>query len=75
MKEMHLRERFDAKGFGVVKYSKAHLLSQTRLSEVLAEKNIATGRNRTRTGATRKVYAQLKKDGIWMGALPWEVKR
>ena len=75
MKGVGLRARFDAKGFGVVKYAKAHGLSQTRLSEVLAENNVATGKNRSRVGATKKVYAQLKQDEIWIGALPWEVKR
>lgn len=74
VKEMTLRERFDAKGFGVVKYAKAKNLCQTRLSEVLAEKEFATGKNRSKTGVIRKVYAQLKKDEIWIGALPWEVK-
>jgi len=68
-----LRERFDAKGYGVCKYAKAHKLSQPRLSEVLDEK--VKGTNRSRVGAVRKVYAQLKKDGIYVGALPWEVKR
>ncbi len=75
VREMSLRECFDAQGFGVVKYAKAHGLGETRLSEVLGEKDWATGTNRSRVGATRKVYAQLKKDGIYIGALPWEMKR
>jgi len=69
-----LRARFDAKGFAVMKYARAHGLSHPILSNVLAEKEDATGTHRSRKGATRKVYAQLKKDGVWIGALPWEVK-
>jgi hypothetical protein len=74
-KGLTLRERFDAKGFGVVKYARAHKLSRPILSNVLSEKEDAKGVNRSRKGATRLVYKQLKKDGIYMGALPWEVKR
>lgn len=69
-----LRERFDAKGFGVVKYARAHGLSRVILSNVLSEREDTAGTRRTQRGETRKVYAQLKKDGVWIGALPWEVK-
>ena len=74
-KGLTLRERFDAKGFGVVKYARAHKLSQPILSNILNEKGETTGTNRSRRGKTKLIYRQLKKDGIWIGALPWEVKR
>lgn len=73
MKET-LRDRFDAKGFGVMKYARAHGLSHPILSKVLAGKEV-TGTHKSRKGATRKVYVQLKKDGVWLGALPWEVSK
>ena len=72
-KEMSLRERFDMRGFAVMKYARAHGLSHPILSNVLGEKEDNTGTHRSRKGATRRVYAQLKKDGIWLGSLPWEV--
>ncbi len=75
MEKIKLRERFDARGFGVSKYAKAHSLSQPILSNVLNSADETTGTNRSRSGVTRKVYAQLKKDEVWIGALPWEAKR
>lgn len=72
-KHMSLRERFDMRGYAVNKYARAHGLSQPILSNVLNGKKDTTGTHRSRKGATRRVYAQLKKDGVWIGALPWEV--
>lgn len=72
-KEMTLRERFDARCLAVNKYARAHKLSQPILSRVLSGDEEIKGTNRSRSGTTRKVFAQLKKDGIWIGPLPWEV--
>ncbi len=74
-KKMSLRERFDRRGFAVNKYAKAYGLSQPVLSNVLNGDKETTGRRRTRAGTTKKVYAQLKSDGVWIGALPWECER
>ncbi len=75
VKILTLREKFDSKGFGVTKYARAHKLSQPILSNILNGKGETTGTNKSRLGKTRLIYRQLKKDGIWIGALPWEVKR
>ena len=72
LKNMTLRARFDAKGFSGVKYARAHGLCQPTLSLILSGDEQTTGKNRTRQGNTRKAYRQLKEDGVWIGALPWE---
>ena len=64
-----LRERFDRRGFGVNKYAKAYGLHSSTLSRVLTEE--LTGKNAS-GGAVRKVIAQLKKDEVYIGKLPWE---
>ena len=75
VKKMSLRERFDRRGFGVNKYAKAFGLSQPVLSKVLSGDKETTGSRKTKEGTTKKVYAQLKSDGVWIGALPWECER
>ena len=73
-KNMTLRERFDCRGLGVSKYAKAYKLSQPILSNVLNGKEEITGLRRTKKGTVRKIFSQLKKDGIYIGSLPWEEK-
>jgi gp16 family phage-associated protein len=65
-----LRERFDRKGFGVNKYAKANGLDHSTLSRVLSGK--LSGTRGSMVGNTRKVIAVLKRDGVWVGKLPWE---
>lgn len=72
LKNMTLKERFDAKGFSVVKYARAHGLCQPTLSLILGCDAQTTGKRKSAKGNTRRVFAQLKKDGVWIGALPWE---
>ncbi len=72
IREMSIRERFNAKGFGVVKYARAHKLSQPILSYILSENKDVTGRQNNGRGVTRKAYTQLKSDGVYIGTLPWE---
>ncbi|MDN5069497.1 hypothetical protein ACN2C0_10755 [Aliarcobacter butzleri] len=67
---MTLKERFDSRGFAVKKYATVYGVSHTVLSMVLSEKS--HGRNNI-NGDTRKIMAQLKKDNVWIGKLPWEV--
>lgn len=69
MKEEELRERFDKRGFGVNKYAKAYGLNSSTLSRVLSGE--LTGKNDA-GGTVRKVIAQLKKDHVYVGQLPWE---
>ncbi len=64
-----LRERFDRRGFGVNKYAKAYRLNSSTLSRVLSGE--LNGKNDA-GGAVRKVIAQLKKDEVYIGQLPWE---
>ena len=73
LKNMTLKERFDAKGFSVVKYARAYGLCQPTLSLILGGDEMTTGKRRSRKGNTRKAYMKLKEDGVWIGALPWEV--
>ena len=70
---MTLRERFDAKCLAVSKYARVNKLSQPMLSDILNGKSKTTAKRRTKKGSARKIYAQLKKDGIYIGTLPWEV--
>ncbi len=70
LKDMTLKERFDSRGFAVKKYATVYGVSHTVLSMVLSEKS--HGRNNI-NGDTRKIMAQLKKDNVWIGKLPWEV--
>lgn len=71
LKEMSLRERFDSRGFGVNSYAAAYGVGHSILSQVLS--GVYSGKNSTENGKTRRIIAQLKKDKIWIGPLPWEV--
>jgi len=53
----------------VKKYATAYKLNHSTLSRVLSGE--LTGKNRA-GGAVRKIIAQLKKDGVYIGRLPWE---
>lgn len=66
----NIRERFDSMGYGVNKYARVNGLEQSTLSRVLDGK--LTGTRESVRGNTRKVIATLKRDGIWIGRLPWE---
>ena len=72
IKNMTLRERFEAKCLSVTKYAKKNKLSRPMLSDILNEKSKTTAKRRTKKGSARKIYAQLKSDNIYIGALPWE---
>ena len=71
IKDMTLRERFDSRGFAVNKYAKAYGVNHSILSQVLD--GVYSGRNINENGSTRRIIAQLKKDRVWIGKLPWEV--
>ncbi len=70
MRDICLRDRFDRRGFSVKKYATAYKLNHSTLSRVLSGE--LTGKNKA-GGAVRKIIAQLKKDKVWVGAIPWEV--
>jgi len=66
-----IRYEFDKRGFSPMSYSKAFDLCRSSLTKVLNGE--LTGEKMTpRSGAARKVVAQLKKDKVWIGKLPWE---
>ncbi len=82
---MTLRERLEARGFSPMAYAKAYAGSSDKkeiekarviLTNIL--KGSATGTKKSHNdeqgtnGITRKLIAQLKKDGVWIGKLPWE---
>ena len=70
-KDKTLKERFDSRGFGVNSYAKAYGVGHSILSQVLS--GVYSGRNSNENGKTRRIIAQLKKDKVWIGKLPWEV--
>lgn len=70
IRDMTLKERFKKRGFAVTSYARAYGVDHAILSKVLDEK--LDGSKGHRGGATRKIMAQLKADGIWIGKLPWE---
>ena len=71
-KDMSLKERFDSRGFAVTAYARAYGVSHSVLSLVL--NGVYNGKYEGRGGDTRRIIAQLKKDKIWVGKLPWEEK-
>ncbi len=72
-KDMNLKERFDSRGFSPMAYSKAYGVDRTSLLRVL-DGTLTGEKNGSRTGGIRRIIAQLKKDKIWVGKLPWEEK-
>ncbi|MCX6076403.1 MAG: hypothetical protein NTW78_05880 [Campylobacterales bacterium] len=71
IRDMTLRERFESKLFGIVKYANAHGVDHSILAKVLDGK--LDGTKGHRGGSTRRIIAQLKADKIWIGKLPWEI--
>jgi hypothetical protein len=67
-----LKQRFDNRGFAVTAYSRAYKVDTSIVTKVL--KGELDGTKNHRGGATRKLLEQLKKDKVWIGRLPWEVK-
>ena len=68
-----MRERFNKKGFSPTAYAKAYGVSRDVLYRVLNGKLTGVKKSHENGGNTRKVIAQLKKDGIWIGRLTWEM--
>ena len=73
LRDMSLRERFDSRGFSPQSYAKAYGVSRAVLYDVFA--GVITGKkdSSNKSGDARKIIAQLKKDKVWIGKLPWEV--
>jgi predicted transcriptional regulator len=66
-----IKYAFDKRGFSPMAYSKAYDVDRSALTKVLSGE--LTGEKTTpRSGAVRKIIAQLKSDKIWIGKLPWE---
>lgn len=65
-----LLKRFDDSGRSYMKYARAKGFAETSLKRVFEGKS--TGKRAKENGDTRKVFCHLKKDGIWIGMLPWE---
>jgi len=67
-----IRYEFDKRGFSPMAYSKAYEVDRSALTKLLS--GTLTGEKMTpRSGAVRKIIAQLKNDKVWVGKLPWEV--
>lgn len=65
-----IRARFDALLFDDGKYVKKHKLDKTTFSKLMNKR--VTGKNvKDENSTTGKIIAQLKKDCVWAGDLPW----
>lgn len=68
-----LRARFDGLLFDDGKYIKKYDLDKTTFSKLMTKR--VTGKNvKDENSTTGKIIVQLKKDGVWSGELPWELK-
>lgn len=73
---MNMRERFEKRGFSVTKYARALGVQHSIVTRVLDGKMDGSRYYKSdRSKNTRRVIAQLKKDGIWIGPLPWEMEK
>lgn len=68
-----LRARFDRKCLADGKYIAKHELDKTTFSKLL-NRRVTGAKVKDPESKTGKIISQLKKDGIWLGELPWEVK-
>lgn len=71
MKTKTPRERFDAKGYAIMSYAKAHNLDRVMLSRVFL--GTYTGKNAIEGSKTRKIINQLYDDGVWLAKPSWRV--
>jgi hypothetical protein len=69
-----LRDRFDKRGFSPQSYSKAYKVDRRTLYDVFSGKATGIKNSDKKTGDVRNILVQLKKDGVWIGRLPWEEK-
>ncbi|AXH14346.1 hypothetical protein AMYT_0753 [Malaciobacter mytili LMG 24559] len=74
LKDMNLRERFDSRGFSPMAYAKAFGVDRSTLYDVFKGNSTGTKQSNKKSGDVRKIIAQLKKDKVWIGPLPWEKK-
>lgn len=72
LRSMSLRERFDARGFSPMAYAKAYGVDRSTLYDVFKGVSTGTKESGKKSGDVRKIIAQLKKDKVWIGPLPWE---
>lgn len=72
IREMTLRERFDSRGFSPMAYAKAYSIRRDTLYDIFS--GVSTGKKDSskKSGDVRRAIAQLKKDKVWIGPLPWE---
>jgi hypothetical protein len=73
MSKSVMRESFDNRGFGLTAYARAYGVDHSMLSRVLNGEY--DGSKGHRGGSSRRIVAQLKKDKVWVGPLPWEKKK
>ena len=63
-KKLSARDRFDMRGFAVIKYARAYKLNASMLSRVLSGELKGV---RDKESGIRRIIAQLKKDGVLDG--------
>ncbi len=71
-----LRYRFSKiKTIDRTEWLKKHKLEKTTLTKLLSKNARVNGSKiRDLEGNTARIIKQLKKDGVWVGSLPWEDK-
>jgi len=74
-KEMTLKERFDSRGFSPTAYAKAYGISRSSLYDIFNGDSTGEKNSENKAGDVRRAIAQLKKDKVWIGPLPWEKKK
>ncbi len=67
-----LRARFEDKKYTVCRYAQILGVSHSILTNILDGKY--NGSKSKDGGAVRKVLVELKKDDVWIGVLPWEIR-
>ncbi len=72
VKKTRLRARFEDKKYTVSRYAQILKINHSILSNILDGKY--DGSKSKEGGATRKMIIELKKDGVWLGKFPWEIR-
>ena len=71
-KKMTIKEVFEKRGFSISSYSKAYRINRQTLYDVFNGISTGVKDSSKKSGDVKRIIAQLKKDKVWIGKLPWE---